>query len=235
MRQIIETKEIAREDFDRMVKSEGLETFNHQQFSLFTSQINNLIQKSENYEQLSEDEKSEFEKAQEEILSLNKHVVLDWVGGKIVKSAMYTRPEQVDWERDEKNVAELKEARSKISKAEELGFKINENNEILGSPKQMADKLNNNFNKGYIDDNMMETAFRELDGLISKAGGHKYIRREGTPGNYRYIYTLEDAKKSPSTSTTNDTKEKKSGEKPKVNLSSISSHKEGGSDKEYGE
>lgn len=50
--------------------------------------------------------------------------------------------------------------------------------------------LNENFNKGLVDELTTNQAFEELDNLIEKGmGGHKYFKREGTPGNYKYYYT----------------------------------------------
>lgn len=46
--------------------------------------------------------------------------------------------------------------------------------------------LNDRFNKG-LDEQTYEAACQELDQLV-KAAGHKYIKREGSKGNYKYIY-----------------------------------------------
>jgi hypothetical protein len=48
--------------------------------------------------------------------------------------------------------------------------------------------LNSNFNKGIITDEIYEKACSELDGLLEKAFQHKYIKREGTKGHYKYFY-----------------------------------------------
>lgn len=53
--------------------------------------------------------------------------------------------------------------------------------------QEVLEKLNENFNKGLIGDEIYEGACSELDQLV-KARTTKYIRREGTKGNYRYIY-----------------------------------------------
>jgi len=65
---------------------------------------------------------------------------------------------------------------------------------------KMISLMNENFNKGKIDEALCNRGFEQLDGLIEKAG-HRYIRREGTPGNYKYVYA-EDAKKGDHVKTT---------------------------------
>lgn len=49
--------------------------------------------------------------------------------------------------------------------------------------------LNSKFEKGLISEELCENSFKELDNLIEKAGVHKYFKREGSPGNYKYYYT----------------------------------------------
>lgn len=56
----------------------------------------------------------------------------------------------------------------------------------------VVDTINNNFNKGLIDELTAEKAVEQLDSIFEKAGMHKYIRREGSPGNYKYYYTEEE-------------------------------------------
>jgi hypothetical protein len=53
--------------------------------------------------------------------------------------------------------------------------------------EQMLERINETFNKGLISEQTYEGACQELDELI-KAQTHKYIRREGVKGNYKYIY-----------------------------------------------
>ena len=47
--------------------------------------------------------------------------------------------------------------------------------------------LNDNFNKGLITDEDLEKAFSQFDNVIEKSF-HKYLRRTGSPGHYKYIY-----------------------------------------------
>ena len=54
--------------------------------------------------------------------------------------------------------------------------------------------LNSKFEKGLISEELCENSFKELDNLIEKAGNHKYFKREGTPGNYKYYYTEAEYK-----------------------------------------
>jgi hypothetical protein len=57
------------------------------------------------------------------------------------------------------------------------------------------DTLNSNFNKGIISDSIYEKACSELDGLLEKAFQHKYIKREGTKGHYKYWYSEPKGKR----------------------------------------
>lgn len=49
--------------------------------------------------------------------------------------------------------------------------------------------LNSKFEKGLISEELHEKAMNQLDNLIEKAQGKKYIKRTGTPGNYKYEYS----------------------------------------------
>lgn len=57
---------------------------------------------------------------------------------------------------------------------------------------KITETLNQNFEKGLISEELCENSFKELDNLIEKAGNHKYFKREGSPGNYKYYYTEEE-------------------------------------------
>lgn len=52
--------------------------------------------------------------------------------------------------------------------------------------------LNSNLEKGFISQELFENATEELQ----KASGHKYFKREGVKGKYKYYYTQEDYNKS---------------------------------------
>jgi hypothetical protein len=52
-------------------------------------------------------------------------------------------------------------------------------------------KIVENFQKGLISEELFNNS---LD-ILEKAGATKYIRREGSPGNYKYIYKEEDGSK----------------------------------------
>lgn len=70
--------------------------------------------------------------------------------------------------------------------------------------------LNENFNKGLVDELTTNQAFEELDNLIKKGiGSHKYYKREGAPGNYKYYYTEQEYKEAKG----GENKEIKGGEK----------------------
>lgn len=58
----------------------------------------------------------------------------------------------------------------------------------------VVDTINNNFNKGLIDELTAERAMEQFDNILEKAMSHKYFRREGGPGHYRYYYTEAEYK-----------------------------------------
>lgn len=61
--------------------------------------------------------------------------------------------------------------------------------------EQTVELVNDNFNKGLIDELTVEQAFEQLDNVIQKSAPHKYFKREGTPGNYKYYYTEDEYNK----------------------------------------
>lgn len=56
---------------------------------------------------------------------------------------------------------------------------------------KVTEELNKSFTNGTSADTV-EAAFKNLDILIEKSGNHKYFKREGSPGNYKYYYTKEE-------------------------------------------
>lgn len=59
----------------------------------------------------------------------------------------------------------------------------------INTIEQTVELINDNFNKGLIDELTVEQAFEQLDNVIQKSATHKYFKREGVPGNYKYYYT----------------------------------------------
>lgn len=59
----------------------------------------------------------------------------------------------------------------------------------------VADTLNKSFLDGLVDEQAVEIDFKNLDVILEKARPHKYYRREGSPGNYKYYYTKEEYEK----------------------------------------
>jgi hypothetical protein len=101
----------------------------------------------------------------------------------------------------------------KIQEANKSGIIDNELMEKINI-NSITNKLNDNFNKGLISEDLCKSAFNELDELIKA----KYYKREGTPGNYKYYYTEEQYKKAKGEKqdkekTNNDIKQKKLKEK----------------------
>ena len=71
---------------------------------------------------------------------------------------------------------------------------VSSNKEDFTDPKKVFDTLNSNLKKGLISEELHEKALIQLDNLIEKAQGKKYIKRTGIPGSYKYYYTEEDYK-----------------------------------------
>lgn len=64
----------------------------------------------------------------------------------------------------------------------------------INTIEQTVELINDNFNKGLIDELTVEQAFEQLDNVIQKSATHKYFKREGSPGNYKYYYTEDEYK-----------------------------------------
>ncbi|MFA5704661.1 MAG: hypothetical protein WC982_14250 [Advenella sp.] len=62
------------------------------------------------------------------------------------------------------------------------------NNVKVTNLDSVLETINANFNKGLIDELTAEQAFGQIE-ILEKAMGHKYFKREGSPGNYKYYYT----------------------------------------------
>jgi len=60
---------------------------------------------------------------------------------------------------------------------------------------EVADTLNKSFLDGLVDEQAVEIDFKNLDAILEKARPHKYYKREGSPGNYKYYYTKEEYEK----------------------------------------
>lgn len=60
---------------------------------------------------------------------------------------------------------------------------------------EVADTLNKSFLDGLVDEQTVEIDFKNLDAILEKARPHKYYKREGSPGNYKYYYTKEEYEK----------------------------------------
>ncbi|MFA5634228.1 MAG: hypothetical protein WC973_03700, partial [Candidatus Dojkabacteria bacterium] len=81
-------------------------------------------------------------------------------------------------------------------KRQSVAFNILRNfkeTEHIMTVENVVNTINDNFNKGLIDELTTEQAFEQLDNLLEK--GHKYYKREGGPGNYKYYYTEAEYKK----------------------------------------
>lgn len=69
-----------------------------------------------------------------------------------------------------------------------------ENEDFTEAIDEVADTLNKSLEDGLIGREEYERDFDNLDQIIQKARPHKYIKCEGTTGNYKYYYTLEEYK-----------------------------------------
>lgn len=122
---MLETKEIAREDFDKYVDVNNLEVIPHDSYVKYIGQINEIINKSDTYEEMEEEDKCKYNIAIEEVKDLKKHIVLDYnkENNQIIKSTVFTREEQVEWDKDEET-GEILKARSGKYKDTPLNRKL---------------------------------------------------------------------------------------------------------------
>jgi hypothetical protein len=122
---MLETKEIAREDFDKYVEVNNLEVIPHDSYVKYINQINEIINKSDTYEEMEDEDRDKFDIAIEEVNDLKKHIVLDYnkENNRITKSTVFTREEQVEWDKDEET-GEILKARSGKYKDTPLNRKL---------------------------------------------------------------------------------------------------------------
>lgn len=98
------TNEIAQEDFDALVKSEGLEVFTAEQYGSYFKSMESLLEKSD-FDDLNDLEKGQFDLFKSDIESLDKWIVNGWNDetASIKKSVVFTREKQIQWDRGEDN------------------------------------------------------------------------------------------------------------------------------------
>ena len=76
----------------------------------------------------------------------------------------------------------------------EMAFRTSDE-DFNKSIDEVADTLNKSFLDGLVDEQAVEIDFKNLDIILEKARPHKYYKREGSPGNYKYYYTKEEYEK----------------------------------------
>jgi cell division septum initiation protein DivIVA len=84
-------------DFKRMVDLQGLEVFEKSQVDQFLNQMGDMLEKSE-YSELTDEEKQKIELIKAEVSYFNKWIV---VGENFQKALKFTRPIQVEWDKDD--------------------------------------------------------------------------------------------------------------------------------------
>jgi len=94
---------------------------------------------------------------------------------------------------------------------------------FTNSVDRIVETLNDNFNKGLIDELTVSEAIEQFDNVLKKSMSHKYFKREGTPGNYKYYYTEADWK-----AGRNSESEETDKKLPKIKDVHLASLKEGG-------
>lgn len=64
--------------------------------------------------------------------------------------------------------------------------------DFIKAVDEVADVLNKSFLDGLVTKDEVEVDFKNLDVILEKARPHKYYKREGSPGSYKYYYTKEE-------------------------------------------
>lgn len=138
------SNEIDRNSFNRMVDLKNLEVFSKSELTEFLKHNQDTLLKGEKFEDLSEEDKEAFCVFQEEVSSLDKHIVLDWDEHtqSIIKSEMYTRPIQVEWDKDEET-GEILKARSGTYVDTPLNRKLGRVGQKFGEKKIKKNKKRN--------------------------------------------------------------------------------------------
>lgn len=70
---------------------------------------------------------------------------------------------------------------------------VAERSEIQKAVDTVTEKMNSDFAKGLSSEDEIEQNFTSLDEIL-KARAHKYFKREGAPGSYKYYYTEAEYK-----------------------------------------
>lgn len=112
-------------------------------------------------------------------------------------------------------------------KKQSIAFNVLSNIQPVNPVDLIMNTLNENFEKGLIDELETEQAFEQLDSLIEKGmGGHKYFKREGTPGSYKYYYTEAEYKEAKDGKEESDSKDSKSYKITNALVEYLDEHKE---------
>jgi hypothetical protein len=88
---------------------------------------------------------------------------------------------------------EVRERLDRLEKAWKPELSSKEDNiDPIEKANLMVNIMNNNLEKGIIDNDTYEKGVSQLEVLLEKARSHNYWKREGTPGNYKYWYSKEE-------------------------------------------
>lgn len=82
---------------------------------------------------------------------------------------------------------EIRKKNEALARNVELMSSIESEEDFKKAVDLVSVRFNEEFIKGLISEDQLNKSFDTLDEIV-KSRPHKYIRREGTPGNYRYIY-----------------------------------------------
>lgn len=97
-----------------------------------------------------------------------------------------------------------------------------EEEKFIQAVEEVVDTLNKSFIDGLATEEETENDFKNLDFIIEKARSHKYYKREGAPGHYKYFYTKEQYDQAKRGSAGEDTNQNKKSGKEKEEVNKIS-------------
>lgn len=104
---------------------------------------------------------------------------------------------------------EIKENNIQKALQIQLASSIKDDIDLFKAVALVTESLNVKFKEGILSEDALEKSFSVIDDIL-KARTTKYIRREGSPGNYRYIYKEKQGKGGKKEEKVSSKKEEKS-------------------------
>ncbi len=108
---------------------------------------------------------------------------------------------------------EIRKKNEILARNVELMSSIESEEDFKKAVDLVSVRFNEEFIKGLISEDQLNKSFDTLDEIV-KSRPHKYIRREGTPGNYMYIYKEPKGRKKKAEESTTEKQLKHSKSDP---------------------